>query len=98
MQECVFCRFFSSTTFDKGTLSQLKHLIHRTAVGPNPKHNMKPTEDFLFLVLCAHAVVAAKCCKEPNDDVISTADKVIARFVKISISTESDHTFMNDSA
>jgi len=30
--------------------------------GKNPKHNMKPTEDFLKMVLCAHVVAAAKQC------------------------------------
>jgi len=35
-------------------------LVNRTAVGANPKNNMKPTEDFLNVVMCAHVSAAAK--------------------------------------
>ena len=50
-------------------------------------------------MLCAHVITAAKCCKETNDDVISTADKIVTRFVKISLSARSihNHTLANDS-
>jgi len=35
-------------------------LINQTAVGADPKNNMKPTEDFLSVVMCAHVAAAAK--------------------------------------
>ena len=44
----------------KGTLLQLKNLIHRTSYGKQPKHNMKASEDFLEAVLSVHIITAAK--------------------------------------
>lgn len=58
--QVVWSRFFTEKSYDRGTLNQLKHLVHRTAVGADPKHNMKPTEDFLHVVLCAHIVAATR--------------------------------------
>ena len=45
---------------DKGTLYQLKHLVHRTAVGSDPKHKTKASEDFLLVVMHALIVAAAR--------------------------------------
>ena len=39
---------------------QLKNLINRTAVPPDPQDNMKAAEDFLELLLEAHVVTAAE--------------------------------------
>ena len=67
-------------------------------MGPDPKHNMKPTEDFLFVVLCAHVIAAAQYCKESSNDVNATADEIVEVFVKISSPTESEASFENDGA
>ena len=56
----IWGRFFSNKSHERGTLNQLKHLVNQTAVGANPKNNMKPTEDFLTVVMCAHKATAAK--------------------------------------
>ena len=55
-------------SYDRGTLNQLKHLVHCTAVGANLKHNMKPTEDFRHVILCACIVAAARQWKASCDD------------------------------
>ena len=84
-------RFFNSESYDKGTLNQIKHLIHRTAVDKNPKHNMKPTEDFLKVVLCAHVVTAAKQCLSTDPSLNNcevVARKIVHNFVHIGYSTE----------
>ena len=92
-------RFFNPKSYDKGTLNQIKHLIHRTAVGKDPKHNMKPTEDFLKVVLCAHVVAAAKQCLKEDDslgDCVVAASKIVEKFVHISYSTEPIISGSND--
>lgn len=84
-------RFFDPESHDKGTLNQMKHLIHWTAVGKNPKHNMKPTEDFLKVVLCAHVVAAAKQCMITDGslhDCVAVARKIVCTYVHISNSNE----------
>ena len=80
-------RFFSHQSHEKGTLNQLKHLVHRTAVGANPKNNMKSTEDFLNVVMCAHISAAAKQLKTAND-CITVAEQIVSCFVKIIPSDE----------
>ena len=97
--QIIWSRFFSAKSFDKGTLNQLKHLIYRTAVGPDPKNNMKATEDFLYLILCAYIVAAAKQCMEPGEDLdcLSVAKKVVNQFIKITISEDSQ-MHINDGA
>ena len=51
-----------STKFsgDKGTLYQLRNLVHRSSVGADPSKNMKAFEDFLLVVLSADIIVAAE--------------------------------------
>jgi hypothetical protein len=44
---------------EKGTLLQLKNLIHRTSVPRVPKNNVHAAEDFLNVVLKSHIIVAA---------------------------------------
>ena len=88
----IWGRFFSANSHDKATLNQLKHTIHRTAVGPDPKNNMKATEDFLHVILCAYVVAAAKQCKEEGEDCLSVAKKVVNKFIKITISGQNEYT------
>ena len=49
----------SKSTQEKGTMYQLKNLIHRTGVPNDPQDNMKAAEDFLLLLLHAHILQAA---------------------------------------
>ena len=98
IHQIIWSRFFSANSYDKGTLSQLKHLIHRNAVGPDPKNNMKATEDFLLLILCAHVISASKQCMEAGNDCLSVANKVVTHFTKITISSQDQETHINDDA
>jgi len=98
----MWSRFFTDKSHDRGTLNQLKHLVHRTAVGANPKHNMKPTEDFLRVVMCAHIAAAAKQCKtscDDPDDCVTVAHQIVKSFVRINHPKESasSPTCINDS-
>jgi len=85
-------RFFDPQSHDKGTLNHIKHLIiHRTAVGKIPKHNMKPTEDFRKVVLCAHIVVAAKQCMVTDASLgncVIVASKIVHNYVQTGYSNE----------
>ena len=78
--------FFSKkSASDKGTLYQLKHLIHRTAVRDEPKQCTKAAEDFLLVVFHAYIVAAAKVCRENDEitDSLSCAKKILSSFVNI---------------
>ena len=52
--------YSKASTAERGTMFQLRNLINRSAVSPNPDKNMKASEDFLLLLLNAHVVAAAK--------------------------------------
>jgi len=52
--------FSKKSSAEKGTLYQLKNLLHRTTVPNDPGENMKAAEDFLLVVLHSHVVAAAK--------------------------------------
>jgi len=53
-------RFYSTiSSTNKGTLFQLKQLVHHTSFGKKPKNNMKTSEDFLELVITAHVITAS---------------------------------------
>ena len=98
--QVIWSRFFTDKSYDRGTLNQLKHLVHRTAVGANPKHNMKPTEDFLYVVLCAHIITAARQCKtscDNTDNSAAVAHQIIKQFVCIKHCEESSSPLTNDS-
>lgn len=40
----------------KGTLYQLKNLVHRTSILLSPKDNMNPTEDFMEILMDSHLI------------------------------------------
>jgi len=52
--------FSKKSSAEKGTLYQLKNLLHRISVPNDPGENMKAAEDFLLVVLHGHVVAAAK--------------------------------------
>jgi len=62
---------------------------------------MKPTEDFLKIILCAHVVAAAKQCmvKDPSlDNCVIVARKIIHTYVQIIHSNEAAVAPVSDSA
>ena len=59
--QIVWQRLLSkNSTSEKGTMCQIRNLLHRSAVPIDPQTNMKAAEDFLLLLLHAHTVAAAK--------------------------------------
>ena len=69
---------------DKGTLCQLKHLIHRTSVKCDPKHQTKASEDFLLVVLHAYIVAAARVCgADQITDCLQCSKAIITKFVNV---------------
>lgn len=72
-------------------LNQLKHLVHCTTVGANPKHSTKTTEGFLLAVICAHIAAAAQQCKtscDNSDDCSTVVHQIVKQFVHINHSEE----------
>ena len=61
---------------------------------------MKATEDFLYVILCAYVVAAAKQCKEEGEDCLPVAKKVVNKFIKLTITGQNEHTHIhiNDGA
>lgn len=91
--------FYSKTSAnDKGTLFQLKELIHRTSVVNDPKHRTKSSEDFLLTVLHAHIIAAAKVCCEEQDteDSLVCAKKIVQKFVNVKLSSQDSTIKSND--
>ena len=85
----IWKRFYSAKSVaDKGTLYQLKVLINRTAVKSVPSKNMKPTEDFLLLILHSFVIAAAEQCQKNSDTCQMLSQRVVKRFAKIYLSAE----------
>ena len=62
--------FYKTTSSgEKGTLYQLRNLIHRTNVPLTPDKNMNAAEDFMLLILHTHVVAAARTIHELNPGV-----------------------------
>ena len=70
--------FNKSSSTEKGTLNQLKKLLHHTAVPLDSGDNTKAAEDFLEVVLHAHIVAAAK-----SGNLTKLCEAVINKFVKV---------------
>ena len=89
--QVIWDRLYSTKSgTDKGTLFQLKHLIHRTAVRSTSEKSMKSTEDFLLVILHAHITAAAKYCNRSHcyDNCLNLAKVIVEKFVKINLSSE----------
>ena len=50
----------TASSSEKGTMYQLRNVIHRTNVPSSPDRNMNAAEDFMLLMLHTHVVAAAK--------------------------------------
>ena len=76
--------FNKNSSAEKGTLYQLKNLLHRTAVPLDPGDNMKAAEDFLEIVLHGHIVAAAESLYTTSDGSLSDLSQAIVdKFVQI---------------
>jgi len=85
-------RFYSSSSSaDKGTVFQLKQLVHRTSFVSDPKKNMKAVEDFLELVVVAHVITASKMLQEELTTATTVqgctdlSKSLVQRFIRISV-------------
>ena len=82
--QVIWERFYSAKSVaEKGTLYQLKVLINRTAVRSLPSKNLKPTEDFLLLILHSYVIAAAEQCQQDSDTCELLAKRIVEQFVKI---------------
>ena len=67
--QVIWKRLFSkNSAAEKGTLYQLKNLLHRSAVPLDPGDNINAAEDFLQVVLHAHIVAAAETIQAASDN------------------------------
>ena len=82
--------YYKTSANDKGTLFQLKELIHHTSVVNDPKHRTKSSEDFLLTVLHAHIIAAAKvyCEEQDTEDCLVCAKKIVQKFVNVKLSSQ----------
>jgi len=98
----LFCK---NSAAEKGTLYQLKNLLHRNAVPLDPGNNMKAAEDFLQVVLQVHIAVAAETVCTASDRELTLAElskAIVEKFVKITLpspsspstSTSNDKVFL----
>ena len=82
--QVVWDRLYSTkSSCDKGTLYQLRNLVHRSAVGADPSKNMKAFEDFLLVVISGYVVAAANAESE-NMNCLEMAKKIVSKWVKVS--------------
>jgi L1 cell adhesion molecule like protein len=85
LMKVIWIRLFTKkSSCDKGTLFQLKNLIHRTSVPGDPEDNMQAAEDFLELILEAHIVTAAKTLYVSDITVVELAEKIVDNYVQVS--------------
>ena len=70
----------------------MKVLINRTAVKSRPSKNVKPSEDFLLLILHCYIVAAAEQCQENSDTCQSLSKKIVNRFAKIHLQDDQRST------
>lgn len=86
----IWKRLFSkSSAGEKGTLYQLKNLIHRSGVPIDPGNNVKAAEDFLLVVLHSHIVAAAKVILSQSHttdhDVAAVSRKIVEQYIAIDV-------------
>ena len=74
---------------EKGTLYQLKNLLHQSAVPLDPGNNMKAAEDFLQVVLHGHIVAAAETIRGTSDgsnlSLSELSKAIVDKFVQICV-------------
>jgi L1 cell adhesion molecule like protein len=86
--QVIWKRLFSKgSAQDKGTLLQLKNVLHRTSVPNDPEANMQAAEDFLDVTLDAYVVAAAESLLVEADNNMSLqeiAERIVHTYVKVS--------------
>ena len=74
----IWNRLYSTSSLcDKGTLFQLRNLIHRSAVGKDPSKNMKAFEDFLLVVLSLYLITAAEDMALENQNCVEVSKEIV---------------------
>ena len=75
--------FTSKSACAKGTLFQIKNLIHRTSVPNDPKENVQATEDFLEVTLVAYILTAADMEYKAGMTLDDVCDNIIKKYINI---------------
>lgn len=93
--QVIWRRLFSKkSSTERGTLFQLKQLLHRSSVPTDPGDNIKAAEDFLLVVLHSYIVAAANfiLSAEPRPaNVAVLSRKIVDKFVLISTPYSTPH-------
>lgn len=88
--------YSKKTCTDRGTLYQLRNLIHRTAIKADPSKNMKATEDFVTVVLYGYIIAGATQLLKDEPAKVFTyneiAKSLVRRWIKISRSSSTAET------
>lgn len=88
--------YSKKTCTDRGTLYQLRNLIHRTAIKADPSKNMKATEDFVTVVLHGYIIAGATQLLKDEPAKVFTyneiAKSLVRRWIKISRSSSTAET------
>ena len=82
----MWSRLYKTTSSgEKGTLYQLRNLIHRTNVPLTPDKNMNAAEDFMLLILHTHVVAAARTLHElnPVEKVQDLAKLIVVNYTRL---------------
>ena len=83
--QVIWDRLYSTqSSRDKGTLYQLRNLVHRSSVGTDPSKNMKAFEDFLLVVMSGYIVAAANAESCDAMNAVAMAKKIVSKWVKVS--------------
>lgn len=80
--------FTKASSGEKGTLYQLRNMLHRTGVPLDPGDNMKSAEDFLMVILHSHIVAAAKVVLSNNEhplDLQSVSKSIVQNYININL-------------
>ncbi|SMN01269.1 hypothetical protein SPONN_2354 [uncultured Candidatus Thioglobus sp.] len=92
--QVLWKRLFSKLSGrDRGSLFQLRNLLGRSSVPSDPQDDMKAAEDFLLVVLHAHAICAAKAISSIVDvhSVMDLSCMIVANYTLLD--EFSDHMF-----
>jgi len=79
--------FSNKSSSERGTLYQLKNLLHRTRVPANPGDNVKAAEDLLLVVLHGHVIAAANAILSgaKANDVMELSKSIVEHFVHFNL-------------
>lgn len=84
--QVIWGRLYSNkSTKEKGTMYQLRNVINRTMVPPDPEKNMNAAEDFMLLLVHTHVIQAARVLqlKNPTSSAIKLSESIISEFIHL---------------